>query len=54
MIITFGRQKEESAIPYPPYLSLCAIGLAMVAMFSIVYASWRNGISPMPASAAVR
>lgn len=39
---------------YYPLLTASVIGLVMVAMLSIVYASWRNGISPMPASAPVR
>jgi precorrin-6B methylase 2 len=35
-------------------LSLLFIAAAFVAVLSIVYASWRNGISPMPSSAPVR
>jgi hypothetical protein len=38
------------------YLILSALpaGLLFLAMLSIVYVSWRNGISPMPASGPVR
>lgn len=39
---------------YFPFLTATAIGLGLAAMLSIVYATWRNGISPMPASAPVR
>ncbi|WP_409342317.1 SAM-dependent methyltransferase [Paenibacillus sp. MBLB4367] len=35
-------------------VSVLAAGGVFLAMVSIVYASWRNGISPMPSSLAVR
>jgi hypothetical protein len=30
------------------------VGVVLLALLSIVYVSWKNGISPMPASASVR
>lgn len=39
---------------YFPFVTAGVIGLAVAAMLSIVYATLRNGISPMPASAPVR
>jgi hypothetical protein len=35
-------------------LSYVLLGTVFLAMLSIVFVSWRNGISPMPASAKVR
>jgi hypothetical protein len=35
-------------------LSYVLLGIVFLAMLSIVYVSWRNGISPMPSSAKVR
>jgi hypothetical protein len=35
-------------------LSLLFVAAVFIAVLSIVYASWRNGISPMPSSAPVR
>ncbi|MDF2960765.1 MAG: class SAM-dependent methyltransferase [Paenibacillus sp.] len=37
-----------------PVVSALIIGAVFLAMLSIVYRSWRNGISPMPSSAPVR
>lgn len=34
--------------------SILLIALSLIAVLSIVYKSWRNGISPMPSSARVR
>ncbi|RKP51643.1 class I SAM-dependent methyltransferase [Cohnella endophytica] len=34
--------------------SILFIAISLIAVLSIVYASWRNGISPMPSSARVR
>jgi hypothetical protein len=36
------------------FISVVLIGAVLLALLSIVYMSWKNGISPMPASAAVR
>lgn len=35
-------------------VTLCVIAGMLLAVMSIVYRSWRNGISPMPSSAQVR
>lgn len=37
-----------------PILSITIVGVLLLSMISIVYVSWRNGISPMPTSAQVR
>lgn len=37
-----------------PAVSAVILGVALVAALSIVYRSWRNGISPMPSPAVVR
>ncbi len=37
-----------------PMLSCAIAALVFAALLSIVYASWRNGISPMPAAAPLR
>ncbi len=37
-----------------PILSITIVAILLLAMISIVYVSWRNGISPMPASAQAR
>jgi hypothetical protein len=44
------------SIVVTPYdiLTLSAIVVMLLAVISIVYRSWRNGISPMPSSAQVR
>ncbi|MCM3703653.1 class I SAM-dependent methyltransferase [Paenibacillus macerans] len=41
-------------VPVSSILSALFLFFALLAMLSIVYKSWRNGISPMPASAEVR
>lgn len=42
------------SVPVSSILSALFLFFALLAMLSIVYKSWRNGISPMPASAEVR
>lgn len=42
------------AITLYDMLSLSLVIAALLAVLSIVYVSWRNGISPMPSSALVR
>ncbi|WP_018750162.1 class I SAM-dependent methyltransferase [Paenibacillus sanguinis] len=37
-----------------PAISIVVLGVALLAALSIVYRSWRNGISPMPSPAVVR
>ncbi|MGZ7442627.1 class I SAM-dependent methyltransferase [Paenibacillus sp. TH7-28] len=41
-------------VPVSTVLSALFLFFALLVMLSIVYKSWRNGISPMPASAEVR
>ncbi|MED4959358.1 class I SAM-dependent methyltransferase, partial [Paenibacillus macerans] len=41
-------------VPASSILSALLMLFVLLAMLSIVYKSWRNGISPMPASAEVR
>lgn len=40
--------------PISPAISAVILGGALLAALSIVYQSWRNGISPMPSPAVVR
>jgi hypothetical protein len=37
-----------------PIMSIMIVGVMLLALISIVYMSWNNGISPMPSSAQVR